>query len=103
MKIYIISVSTRKDKKLMFYEINNIVERIRVSPIIHFGASEYDDYTSHKDKIRRDMYLMRHEKNEDWNDLSTAGAWSRWIIWNKPSLKGSIIYIIKILNIKIII
>jgi hypothetical protein len=33
------------------------------------------------DKVKRDAYLKRHMKNENWNDPYTAGALSRWILW----------------------
>ena len=48
------------------------------------------DYTKHKDKDRKKLYLNRHKKNENWNSPMTAGALSRWILWNKPTLKASI-------------
>ena len=52
--------------------------------IIPFGATGYEDYTIHKDKIRRDRYILRHSrkrKNEDWTDPMSAGALSRFILW----------------------
>jgi hypothetical protein len=58
--------------------------------IIKFGAFGYEDYTQHHDLRRKKMYLLRHRRNEDWEDPRTAGALSRWVLWNKPSLKDSI-------------
>ena len=58
--------------------------------IIYFGAVGYEDYTTHKDRIRKNRYIIRHKKNENWNNPKTAGALSRWILWNKPTLKASI-------------
>lgn len=58
--------------------------------IVHFGAKGYEDFTTHKDEDRKDNYLARHKANEDWNDPMTAGALSRWILWNKPTLQASI-------------
>ena len=29
-------------------------------------------------------------KNENWNDPTTAGFFSRWITWNKPTLTESL-------------
>jgi guanylate kinase len=55
----------------------------------HFGGKHYSDYTIHKDKDRKKRYDTRHSKREDWEDFTTAGALSKWILWNKPSLKGS--------------
>lgn len=56
----------------------------------HFGASGYSDYTKHKDAERKERYLARHQVNEDWNDPTSAGALSRWVLWNKPDLDKSI-------------
>ena len=57
---------------------------------IHFGSAGMSDFTKHKDKERKQRYLDRHKKNENWSDPTTAGALSRWILWNKPTLRGSI-------------
>ena len=46
-----------------------------------FGASGMDDYTITHDKDQRLRYLMRHRKNENWNNPKSAGALSRWILW----------------------
>ena len=55
----------------------------------HFGAKHYNDYTIHNDKRRRADYLRRHGKREDWEDFTTAGALSKWILWNKKTVKAS--------------
>ena len=55
----------------------------------HFGGKGYSDHTIHKDEKRKNRYDVRHAKREDWEDFTTAGALSKWILWNKPSLKGS--------------
>ena len=39
---------------------------------IHFSATGYDDYTTHKDPMRKASYLSRH-RNEHWDDPETAG------------------------------
>lgn len=56
---------------------------------VYFGASGMSDYTHHKDEARKQRYINRHQKNENWNDINTAGAWSRWLLWNKPSIRAS--------------
>ena len=56
----------------------------------HFGAKSYEDYTIHKDPERKERYIDRHSKNEDWNDPLTAGFYSRWILWNKPTITESV-------------
>jgi hypothetical protein len=59
---------------------------------IHFGAAGMSDYTHHKDPERKKRYMNRHNKRESWSKsgMRTAGFWSRWILWNKPSLSASI-------------
>lgn len=55
-----------------------------------FGAIGYTDYTLSKDLERKARYLKRHEKNENWNDPKSAGALSRWILWNLPTIEASL-------------
>jgi hypothetical protein len=56
-----------------------------------FGQKGYSDFTKHKDVTRRTQYLKRHRgMGEDWNDPTSAGALSRWILWNKPTFKASL-------------
>ena len=51
---------------------------------VHFG-SEGQAYIDHMDKAKREAYLKRHAKNENWNDPYTAGALSRWILWGEST------------------
>ena len=57
---------------------------------IHFGAKGMSDYTKHKDDERKKNYIARHSVNENWNDPNTAGFWSRWVLWNKKTIKKSL-------------
>jgi hypothetical protein len=57
---------------------------------VPFGAYGYEDFTTHGDPKRKQAYLRRHRKNENWNDPRSAGALSRFILWNKPTLQESI-------------
>lgn len=87
--------STRKDKKYMLFDGKTI---------IHFGGGGYSDYTKHKDDARKERYLSRHKKNENWNKsgLMSAGFLSRWILWNKPTIDDSLKDINDRFNIKIV-
>jgi hypothetical protein len=58
---------------------------------VRFGAIGYEDMTQHGDETRKHSYLKRHAKNEHWNDISTSGAWSRWLLWNKKSISASLV------------
>ena len=57
-----------------------------------FGGAGYSDYTIHKDPSRMKRYLARHGRmGETWtkSGLKTAGFWSRWLLWSKPSMPGA--------------
>ena len=86
MKVQI-KKSIKQNKKLMAIFFNEENHKIKT---IHFGAKGMSDYTSHKDKQRKLRYLNRHKKNEYWENPMTAGSLSRYILWNKPTLKASI-------------
>lgn len=57
---------------------------------IRFGAFGMSDFTKHRDEERKKRYLERHQDNENWNDPLTAGFWSRWLLWNKPTIAESL-------------
>jgi|TARA_B100002019_G_C21273789_1_gene603937 hypothetical protein len=57
---------------------------------VDFGGKGYSDFTIHKDPTRMKRYLARHGRmGETWskNGIKTAGFWSRWLLWSKPSMK----------------
>lgn len=53
---------------------------------VDFGARGYSDYTKHKDPVRKQRYITRHKSRENWSNAKTAGFWSRWLLWEKPTL-----------------
>ena len=57
---------------------------------VSFGAAGYEDYTTSQDKEKQMRYLARHKKNENWSDPHTAGFWSRWLLWSKPTMAEAI-------------
>jgi hypothetical protein len=82
MKQYYPYKSDKPEKK--YYIITNTGKKK-----VYFGSSDYQDFTQHKDEVRKNAYIQRHQKREDWNDPDTAGFWSRWLLWNKPSIRAS--------------
>lgn len=56
---------------------------------ISFGMNGASDFTMHKDPLRKRAYIQRHSKREDWSNPLTAGFWSRWLLWNKPTIEAS--------------
>ena len=82
----VIKKSNKEGKKLMaVFTMPN--GRTRTT---HFGASGMDDYTKTRDKAQKQRYLKRHRRNENWNNPVSAGALSRWILWNKETRGASI-------------
>jgi hypothetical protein len=69
---------------------------------VHFGSPEYENFTMHRDSDRKRLYIIRHQTREDWNDIKTPGFWSRWLIWNLPTLSQSIRDTEKRFGIKIV-
>ena len=58
---------------------------------VHFGAAGMSDFTLNKDPKRRKAYLARHKANENWRDKESAGFWSRYLLWEKKSLREAAI------------
>jgi hypothetical protein len=85
LKLLKITKSPKKDKKLRAtFERNGRIKNI------DFGYSPMSDFTKHKDPARKERYIARHKSRENFNKPDTAGALSRWVLWNKPSLQASI-------------
>ena len=78
----VISKSSNKNKK---YDA-----RIDGRKTISFGAAGMSDYTIHKDDERKQRYLDRHRKNENWADYNTASFYATNLLWNKKTLSESI-------------
>jgi len=81
MLFYIIP-SHLKYKKFMAIFMNG--------KIVHFGDNRYEDFTIHHDENRKQRYLNRHIRNENWDDPYSAGSLSRFLLWNKSTLIESI-------------
>lgn len=94
----IIKKSNVQDKKYAAIFINPKTGR---KITVNFGAQGYQDYTMHHDKKRRDNYINRHQARENWDDITTPGFWSRWLLWNKKTLKSSAQDIERRFNVKI--
>jgi hypothetical protein len=87
---YILQKSNKDNKKYMVTTPPN--PNTGRTKTIHFGASGMSDYTIHKDYDRMLRYENRHHSRENWskNGINTPGWWSKWILWNLPSLNSSI-------------
>ena len=84
----IIKKSTRPGKKLMAIFFKHVGgPKIRT---VHFGSEGMDDFTKTRDPAQKKRYLGRHRKRENWQDYMSAGALSRWILWDRPTRAESI-------------
>ena len=83
MKYYYPYKSDKPEKK--YYIITKDNKRV------YFGQASASDFTHHKNEDRKNRYILRHQKNEDWgkSGIDTAGFWSRWLLWNKTTIKSS--------------
>ena len=77
-----IKPSTRLNKKYM--------AEFSTGDTVHFGQFLSATYLDHNNDKIKEAYLKRHKPNEDWNNPYTPGSLSRFILWNKPTLKESI-------------
>lgn len=85
LKLLKITKSPKKDKKLRAsFERDGRIKNI------DFGSAGMSDFTKHKNPLRKELYIARHKSRENFNKPDTAGALSRWVLWNKTSLKASI-------------
>tara|TARA_R110002020_G_scaffold31156_6_gene97510 strand:- start:1114 stop:1443 length:330 start_codon:yes stop_codon:yes gene_type:complete len=99
VKLLKVVSSNKKNKKFdAIFKLDDDKEKT-----ISFGAKTYRDYTliNNKDssfylekKADRDVvkerYIQRHKKREDWSDPMKAGTLSRFLLWNRKTLKASI-------------
>ena len=82
-----ITKSTQSGKKYTAIFYDDDKKKIKTTS---FGATGYEDYTTHNDDERKKRYLDRHKNaNENWADYKSAGSLSRFLLWNKPSFTAS--------------
>jgi hypothetical protein len=85
-----ISKSDRLEKRLeaVFYDKDG--KKIKT---VNFGSGQPTGkgaFPDHKDPKIKDAWIARHEVRGTFNEPTTASSLSRWILWNKPTITGSI-------------
>tara|TARA_R110002073_G_scaffold453_2_gene3767 strand:- start:692 stop:1021 length:330 start_codon:yes stop_codon:yes gene_type:complete len=99
IKLIKIVKSSKPTKKYdAHFKLDNGKEKI-----VSFGSAKMRDFTLINDKnsefylpkvldrnVVKDSYLRRHEKRENWDNPITAGALSRWVLWDRKTLASSI-------------
>ena len=80
----VIPPPTKQNKK---YDAR--INGTKTASFVQKGAS---DFTKHKNPDRKEQYIDRHKKNEDWtkSGAKAAGFYNKHVLWNKPTLKASI-------------
>jgi hypothetical protein len=91
-RLYTLYRSTNPNKKFDVYVENPKTDRIKK---VSFGARDYEDYTMHHDKERRERYRIRH-KNDRYDNHLYPGFWSWHVLWGKSSsLKTAMDYTVR--------
>ena len=79
MKLYIYDSATNTKRFVAVFVENDIIKFTS-----NFGSKTGSTFIDHGDIIKRANYLKRHSAlNEDWENPTTAGALSKWILWGE--------------------
>jgi hypothetical protein len=98
MDLKVVSFSKANDN-IHKFEVVILNKKTNKEKTIKFGAFGMSDYTQHHDDKRKDLYDARHIKRENWADPLTAGFWSKWVLWNKKTIRDSLADTIKRFNL----
>ena len=77
MKLYTLYRSSNPKKKYDVFVDNHKTGRVKK---ISFGASGHEDFTTHRDVVRRQRYRSRH-RNDKNDDYLYAGFWASRVLW----------------------
>ena len=90
------SVRSKRKYQVALYQDGRPVQ------FVHFGHPDFEDFTQHKDEKRKKNYIARHKPREHWHDIYTPGMWSRFLLWDQPTLQQAKKNITKMFGIKFI-
>ncbi len=86
VKLLYVRRSERKEKKLVAkFLLDNGKSRT-----IHFGAKNSTTYAEGGSDSKRLAYIARHSVREDWTNPLSAGALSRYVLWQRKSIKAGV-------------
>lgn len=84
------------------YEVvlyNTDTKRLKSIKFGAYGMKDFIIYNKEQGETianeRKRLYIIRHSKNENYNDVTSKGFWSMRLLWNKKTLKESLIDTIK--------
>ena len=74
-----------RHKKIAFFLVGGRWKRVG------FGARGAMDFIAwSRQDPRIAAYILRHAARENWNDPTTAGALSRWLLWELPDFRRAL-------------
>lgn len=85
--------SNRPGKKFM---VRIYLPKLKRDKIIHFGASNYEDFTQHQDTLRKINYLRRSAfiRNKygklTRKDYTSPNFWARRYLWDSKESYGKL-------------
>jgi len=88
----LISIKPATDKIHKYTAVFEIDGKTKTT---QFGQKGAEDFTIHKDEQRKQNYISRHKSRENWNDPTTAGALSYYLLWSEKSFKTALSKFIK--------
>ena len=92
MRLLAVLPSTQLTKKLMAVFRDDDGK----NKTVHFGSSYHLDFIKYSALSptlafkKKASYISRHGATEDWSDPTTAGTLSRYLLWEKPTLKDAL-------------
>jgi len=86
LRLKTIRRSHKKEKKW-----DAVFEKNGREKVVPFGQKGYSDFTHHRNETRRLSYISRHRgMGETFKNPIKPQTLSRFILWNKKTLKSSI-------------
>ena len=89
----LIPSSTRKNKRFTAHFIKYDALGTPITLKVHFGQKGGSTFIDHGDENKKANYISRHQHNfmkENWEDPTTPGALSRWILWEHKDIHQAV-------------
>ena len=86
----------KSDKPEKKFKVKIYIPTTNKDKIIYFGASDYEDFTQHKDSNRKKNYLTRSAGIKDKkgnltkNNYTSPNFWSRRYLWDSKESYGNL-------------
>lgn len=81
MKTYVLRKSNKKGKRF---------EIIMGDHSHHFGSDVGKTFIDGRSQKEKEAWIARHKNDKNWDNKHSGIFFSRFLLWNKPSLKEAI-------------